>query len=53
MLVRRSLKCVLHLWTYEIQSTMAIRFIFAVLDLIALSIGIAAVYGRWRALRKV
>ena len=53
MLVRRSLKRVLHLWTYETQSTMTIRYIFAVLHLIALSIGIAAVYGRWRALRKV
>jgi putative membrane protein len=32
---------------------MAIRYIVAVLHLFALAIGLAAVYGRWRALRKV
>jgi putative membrane protein len=32
---------------------MTLRYLFAVLHLLALAIGIAAVYGRWRALRKV
>ncbi|MBK8339986.1 MAG: DUF2214 family protein [Flavobacteriales bacterium] len=32
---------------------MMLRYSFAVLHLLALAIGIAAVYGRWRALRKV
>jgi putative membrane protein len=32
---------------------MAIRYIVAVLHLLALAVGLAAVYGRWRALRKV
>ena len=32
---------------------MMTRYVFAVLHLLALAIGIAAVYGRWRALRRV
>ena len=32
---------------------MTARYIFAVLHLLALAIGIAAVHGRWRALQKV
>jgi putative membrane protein len=32
---------------------MTLRYLFASLHLIALAIGIAAVYGRWRALRRV
>jgi hypothetical protein len=33
--------------------TVALRYIVAVLHLFALAIGLAAVYGRWRALRRV
>ena len=32
---------------------MSLKFLFAALHLLALAIGIAAVYGRWRALRRV
>ena len=32
---------------------MSLKYLFAALHLVALAIGIAAVYGRWRALRRV